>query len=140
MSSSSSSTEDPDPAELDRYNDIGSRRQQHLCFRINRLCLCCKRLARDPSHDVHMMVQNSMGSALFLDLTLTFPSGSWLGPGLGSDIGAGSNVLSLEEVEREAECAGWRYPTVILQERDQRSRRCRRTPPTLGRRRCFWCA
>ena len=72
-SPSSSSTEDPDPAEEDRDNDIGSRRQQRLRRRLNRLRLRRKRLARDLSHDVHMMVQNSMGSALFLDLTVTLP-------------------------------------------------------------------
>ena len=87
---------------------------------------------KDLSHDVHTMVRNSMGSALFLDLTVTLPSGS--GSRSRSDIGTGSDVPSLEEVEREAECAGWRYPTVILRERDEWSRR-RRTPPTLGRRR-----
>ena len=82
-----------------------------------------------------------MGSALFLDLAGTFPSGSGLGSGSGSgsgsDIGTGSNVPSPEEVEREAECEGWQYTTIILKERDQWSRQCRRTPPTLGRRRCF---
>ena len=57
---------------------------------------------KDLSHDVHTMVRNSMGSALFLDLTVTLPSG-W---GSGSDIGVVSNIPSPEEVEREAECMG----------------------------------
>ena len=127
-------TEDPGLPEEDCDNDIGSWRQQCLRRRRNCLCLCCKSLARDLFHDVHMMVQKSMGLALFLDLTVTLPSG-W-GSGSGSDIGTGSNVLSPEEVEREAECAGWQYLTVILRERDQWSRRCRRTAPTLRRRRC----
>ena len=46
-----------------------------------------------------------MGLALFLDLSGTLPSGSELGSGSGSDISTGSDVLSLKEVEREAECA-----------------------------------
>ena len=83
-----------------------------------------------------MMVKNSMGSALFLDLTVPL----MLGWGSGLDIGTGSDVPSPEEVEREAECAGWRYPTFTLQERDQRLRRRRRTPSTLRRRRCSMCA
>ena len=126
---SSLSTEDPDPSEEDRDNDTGIQRQQRLRRRRNRFRLCRKCLARDLSHDVHMMVRNSMGSALFLDLTVTLPLG-W-GSGSGSDICTGSDAPSPEEVEREAECAEWRYLTVILRERDQRSRRRCCTPPTL---------
>ena len=113
MSLSSLSTEDPDPAEEDLDNDIGSQRQQRICRRRNHLRLRRKRLTRDLSHNVHMMVQNSMGSALFLDLTVTLPllsrsgSGSGLGSGSGSDIGISGYVPSREEVEREAERAGW---------------------------------
>ena len=64
---------------------------------------------------VFVGVQNSMGLALFLDLAGTLPTGSGSGSGSGSDIG---DVPSPEEVERETECAGWQYPTLILRERD----------------------
>ena len=63
-----------------------------------------KRLAYELYHNVHIMVQNSMGSDLFLDLMATFISG--LGGGNYKSIGTGNrNIPPPKYVERKAENA-----------------------------------
>ena len=88
---SSSTLMDPDPTEDCNIVQNQRLRQRQRCH--------FKHLTRELSHNVHMMVQNSMGSDLFLDLMVTLSSGMG-GGGTSTSTGARNGVLSCRRRRR----------------------------------------